>query len=135
MSRLLSLERNFKIAKKRFRVKEDLPLQIGWKEKLSTFDAFFECHETLPYKFDIDSKRNVFIVEMGGTAHSMLATTLGYMFNAPNGGILLDPPNTSHYRPDGGGVKNASDVEVHPGAYVIPKTPLTTPLRLCLQLM
>ena len=69
-----------------------LPLQIGWKEKLSTIDAFFERHETLPYKFDIDSKRNVFIVEMEGDVHSMLAMTLSYMFNAPNGGILLDPP-------------------------------------------
>ena len=69
-------------------MERSLPLQIGWKEKLSTIDAFFERHETLPYKFDIDSKRNVFIVEMEGDVHSMLAMTLSYMFNAPNGAFL-----------------------------------------------
>ena len=51
-------------------------MQIGWKEKLSKIDAFFEDHETSPYKFDIDSERNVFIVEIEGYVHSGVVVTL-----------------------------------------------------------
>ncbi|CAG8581262.1 5646_t:CDS:1, partial [Ambispora leptoticha] len=69
-----------------------LPLQIGWNLSVETIDAFFERHETPGYKFDIDSKGNVFIVEMGGSEHTSVIALLIHFFTVPNGGIGPNAP-------------------------------------------
>jgi len=55
---------------------------------VETIDAFFERHETPGYKFDIDSKGNVFIVEMEGAEHTSVIGLLIGCFIIPNGGII-----------------------------------------------
>ena len=59
---------------------------------METIDAFFERHETPGYKFDIDSKGNVFIIEMEGPEHTSVIGLLIHFFTVPNGGIGRNAP-------------------------------------------
>ena len=73
-------------------MERSLPLQIGWKEKTSKIDSFFERYDTKAYKFDIDSAGNVFIIEMEGGVHASVAVILYKFFDAPNGSAnILNP--------------------------------------------
>ena len=74
-------------------MERSLPLQIGWKEKASKIDSFFERHDAKAYKFDIDSAGNVFIIEIRGGVHASVAVILYRFFYAPNGSVtILRPP-------------------------------------------
>ncbi|RHZ69493.1 hypothetical protein Glove_283g92 [Diversispora epigaea] len=131
ISQFLSLERNFRSVEEKGLKEKHLPLQIGWNLSVETIDAFFECHETPGYKFDIDSKGNVFIIEMEKDEHSATTLRLLDYFRAPNGGNTDNPPidaliNSTHYRPHGAGRQLAPDVAVFPSLSFIPKPP--TPL-------
>jgi hypothetical protein len=69
-----------------------LPLQIGWNLSLKAIDAFFERQETSGYKFDVDSKGNAFIVEMGKAVRFSVIGLLQDYFKVPNGGNFNNPP-------------------------------------------
>src|SRR3954463_5770030 len=72
---------------------DSLPIQIGWNLSVEKIDIFFERHDTRGYKFDIDSRGNVFIVEMGETAeHNFVIEQLQDYFKVPNGGVINNPP-------------------------------------------
>jgi len=73
-------------------LERSLPLQIGWKEKASKIDSFFERHDAKAYKFDIDSAGNVFIIEIRGGVHASVAVILFRFFDAPNGSVTILPP-------------------------------------------
>ncbi|RHZ65019.1 hypothetical protein Glove_319g151 [Diversispora epigaea] len=132
ISQFLSLERNFRSVEEKGLKEKHLPLQIGWHLSVETIDAFFERHETPGYKFDIDSKGNVFIVEMGGPEHTTTIKILNRFFNVPNGAIIRNSPigvevNSAHYRPHGGGNLSSSDLAIRPNLNIIPR-PLPPPL-------
>ena len=73
-------------------MERSLPLQIGWKEKTSKIDSFFERHDAKAYKFDIDSAGNVFIIEMEGGVHASVAVILYRFFDASNGSVNIRKP-------------------------------------------
>src|SRR5213080_2869420 len=71
---------------------DSLPIQIGWNLSVKKIDNFFERHDTSGYKFDIDSRGNVFIVEMETAEHAFVVARLQEYFKVPNGGVVDDPP-------------------------------------------
>jgi hypothetical protein len=134
-----------------------LPIQIGWNLSVEKIDTFFERQETRGYKFDIDSKGNVFIVEMVKDEHTAVVKRLDKYFEVPNGGVADDPPidvlefsskkNSfgsfslvisfitfscpikAHYKPCGRDKPSAPDIAIFPGLSIIPKPP--TPPSQC----
>src|SRR2546430_3295886 len=71
---------------------DSLPIQIGWNLSVEKIDTFFEHHDTRGYKFDIDSRGNVFIVEMKKAEYFMAVNQLQRYFEVPNGGVIINPP-------------------------------------------
>ncbi len=59
---------------------------------MKKIDTFFERHDTRGYKFDIDPKGNVFIVEMEIAEHGIVVARLQDCFKVPNRGVIYDPP-------------------------------------------
>ena len=59
---------------------------------MKKIDNFFERHDTHGYKFDIDSRGNVFIVEMEKDEHASVVGLLQKYFEVPNGGVADNPP-------------------------------------------
>jgi hypothetical protein len=55
-------------------------------------DTFFEHQDTRGYKFDIDSRGNVFIVEMEKDEHASVIDQLQSYLRVPNGGVTVRPP-------------------------------------------
>ena len=55
-------------------------------------DTFFEHHDTRGYKFDIDSRGNVFIVDMEKDEHASVVGQLQIYFGVPNGAIIDNRP-------------------------------------------
>nr|CAG8599770.1 13692_t:CDS:2 [Entrophospora candida] len=92
-------------------------------------DNFFERHDTCGYKFDIDSKGNVFIVEMKLDEYAFVVAQLQNYFEVPNGGVVGDPPIDvgAHYQPNGGGLPSAPDVAIFPSLNIIPPSPAPAP--------
>nr|CAG8632710.1 10095_t:CDS:2 [Entrophospora candida] len=75
-------------------------------------DNFFERQDTCGYKFDIDSKGNVFIVEMKLDEYAFVVAQLQNYFE----GVIYGPPIDvgAHYQPNGGGLPSAPDVAIFP---------------------
>ncbi|RIA95862.1 hypothetical protein C1645_872488 [Glomus cerebriforme] len=81
--------------------------KIGWNLSVEKFDTFFEHHDTHGYKFDIDQRGNVFIVEMEKAERAFVVARLQKYFDVPNGGVadnlLIDvagasvPPRPSRH--------------------------------------
>ncbi|KAF0459367.1 hypothetical protein F8M41_000776 [Gigaspora margarita] len=129
--RILSLEKNFQSVKESSREK-NLPIQIGWNLSVKKIDTFFERQDTRGYKFDIDPRGNVFIVEMEKTVHASVVIRLIVYFMVPNGGVADNPPidvlgSSAHYQPRGGGKPSAPDIAIYPGLTIIPKPPIPAP--------
>src|SRR5437764_10018922 len=131
---------------------DSLPIQIGWNLSVEKIDTFFERHDTCGYKFDIDSKGNIFIVEMIKAEHGSVVRQLKNYFNVPNGGVVDDPPIdvlgavgkknsfgllrrvirfiicsnsiTVHYKPRGRGKPSVPDIAIYPSLNIIPKPPV-----------
>ncbi len=59
---------------------------------MKKIDAFFERQDTRGYKFDTDSRGNVFIVEMEKDEHASVVARLQEYFKVPNGGVADNPP-------------------------------------------
>ena len=57
---------------------------------MEKIDTFFERHDTRGYKFDIDLKGNVFVVDMKSDEHASVVSRLQHYFNVPNGGVVDD---------------------------------------------
>jgi hypothetical protein len=55
-------------------------------------DTFFERQDTRGYKFDIDSRGNVFIIEMEKDERGFVIKRLEKYFDVPNGGVVDNPP-------------------------------------------
>ncbi|CAJ0904375.1 11280_t:CDS:2 [Entrophospora sp. SA101] len=111
---------------------DSLPIQIGWNLSVKKIDNFFERHDTRGYKFDIDSKGNVFIVEMESDEHTFVVVRLQEYFKVPNGGVVDDPPidvvgASAHYQPNGGGLPSAPDVAIFPSLNIISPFPAPAP--------
>ncbi|CAB5385690.1 unnamed protein product [Rhizophagus irregularis] len=107
INRILSLERNFQSVKKSSEEK-NLPIQIGWNSSVKKIDTFFERQDTRGYKFDIDSRGNVFIIEMEKDERGFVIKRLEKYFDVPNGGVVDNPPidvggSSAQYRPRGRG--------------------------------
>ncbi|RHZ82153.1 hypothetical protein Glove_113g17 [Diversispora epigaea] len=131
INRIMSLDKNFQSVKNSLR-ERSLPMQIGWSLSVKKIDTFFERHDTRGYKFDIDSKGNVFIVEMESDEHAFVVERLKDYFKVPNGGVVNDPPidvagASAHYQPHGRGLPSAPDVTIFPGLNIIPPPPV--PIR------
>ncbi|CAG8607133.1 13380_t:CDS:2 [Funneliformis caledonium] len=127
----MSLERNFQSAKDSFE-ERILPIQIGWNLSVEKIDTFFERQDTRGYKFDIDSKGNIFIVEMEKAEHASVVGLLQKYFEVPNGGIIINPPidvlgASAHYKPRGRGKPSAPDIAIYPSLSIIPKPPTPAP--------
>jgi hypothetical protein len=69
-----------------------LPIQIGWNLSVKKIDTFFERQDTRGFKFDIDSRGNVSIVEMEKAEHFAVVKRLDKYFEVPNGGVADNPP-------------------------------------------
>ncbi|CAG8489220.1 6375_t:CDS:2 [Gigaspora rosea] len=134
---------------------DSLPIQIGWNLSVKKIDSFFESQDTRGYKFEIDPKGNVFIVEMEGTVHCSVVKRLTKYFDVPNGAEADDPPidvmgaaskkNSfgslslvisfiifscpiiEHYQPNGAGTPSAPDIAIYPGLTVVPIPPIPAP--------
>ncbi|RHZ90263.1 hypothetical protein Glove_1g48 [Diversispora epigaea] len=133
INRIMSLDKNFKSLKNSPR-ERSFPIQIGWNLSVKKIDTFFERHDTRGYKFDIDSKGNVFIVEMESDEHAFVVARLQKYFEVPNGGVADDPPidvagASAHYKPRGRGFPSAPDVAIFPGLNIIPPPPVPTRAR------
>ncbi|KAF0517054.1 hypothetical protein F8M41_016960 [Gigaspora margarita] len=106
--RILSLERNFQSVKESSREK-NLPIQIGWNLSVKKINTFFEHQDTCGYKFEINPKGNVFIVEMEKAVHASVVTLLQDYFKFPNGGVIINSlidvlgSSVAHYQPNGEG--------------------------------
>ena len=59
---------------------------------MEKIDTFFERHDTRGYKFDIDLKGNVFVVDMKSDEHASVVSLLQDYFKVPNGGVIYNPP-------------------------------------------
>ena len=59
---------------------------------MKKIDTFFERHDTRGYKFDIDSRGNIFIVEMEKDEHASVVGQLQIYFGVPNGAIIDNRP-------------------------------------------
>src|ERR1044072_1263815 len=71
---------------------DSLPIQIGWNLSVEKIDTFFERQDTRGYKFDIDSRGNVFIVEIKKDEYGFVVARLQDYFKVPNGGMIINPP-------------------------------------------
>jgi len=71
---------------------DSLPIQIGWNLSVEKIDTFFERQDTRGYKFYINPRGNVFIVEMEKIVYSLVIARLQDYFKVPNGGVVDDPP-------------------------------------------
>ncbi|CAI2162339.1 12590_t:CDS:2 [Funneliformis geosporum] len=87
----MSLEKNFQSVKSSLR-ERSLPIQIGWNLSVEKIDTFFERQDTCGYKFDIDPRGKVFIVEMEISEHNFVVERLKDYFKVHNGGVVYDPP-------------------------------------------
>ncbi|RIB19801.1 hypothetical protein C2G38_2035776 [Gigaspora rosea] len=106
--------------------------KIGWNLSVKKIDSFFESQDTRGYKFEIDPKGNVFIVEMEGTVHCSVVKRLTKYFDVPNGAEADDPPidvmgAAKHYQPNGAGTPSAPDIAIYPGLTVVPIPPIPAP--------
>ncbi|CAG8761124.1 36382_t:CDS:2, partial [Gigaspora margarita] len=120
--RILSLEKNFQSVKESSREKK---LNLLVKK----IDTFFERQDTRGYKFEIDPKGNVFIVEIEMVVHASVVTLLQYYFKIPNGGVIVNPPidvlgSSAHYQPNGEGKPSAPDIAIYPRLTIIPMPPI-----------
>lgn len=122
---------------------------------MKKIDTFFERQDTRGYKFDIDPRGNVFIVEMEKAEHGTVVGLLQDFFKIPNRGVVINPPidvlgalcmkNSfrllrlvirfiifscpiiAHYRPRGRGKPSAPNIAIYPGLTIIPKPPIPAP--------
>jgi hypothetical protein len=137
---------------------DSFPIQIGWRLSVKKIDTFFERNEDARgFKFDVDSKGNVFIVEMVLAEYASVVSRLKKFFEVPNGGVIFNPPidivgsagkkNSfellrliinliifsypiiAHYRPNGRGYPSASDITICPSLPMPPKPPVPPPPR------
>ncbi|CAB4414156.1 unnamed protein product [Rhizophagus irregularis] len=131
VNRILSLKRNFQNVKRSLR-EENFPIQIGWNLSVEKIDTFFERQDTRGYKFDIDSRGNVFIVELKKAEHAFVVARLKKYFDVPNRGVADNPPidvagASAHYKPRGRGKPSAPDIAIYPSLSIIPKPPTPAP--------
>ena len=59
---------------------------------MKKIDTFFEQQDTSGYKFDINSRGDVFIVEMEKGEHASVIDYLQGCLRIPNGGVTFNPP-------------------------------------------
>ncbi|CAG8466220.1 2678_t:CDS:2, partial [Dentiscutata erythropus] len=106
--------------------------KIGWNLSVKKIDTFFERQDTRGYKFEIDPRGNVFIVEMEKAEHASAVARLIKYFEVPNGGVADNHPidvlgSSAHYQPRGRGKPSAPDIAIYPGLTIIPKSPIPAP--------
>ncbi len=58
---------------------------------MKKIDASFEHHKTTEYKFDVNSRGNIFIVKMKKAVYASVVEQLNKYFNIPNGGAIINP--------------------------------------------
>ncbi|PKY22936.1 hypothetical protein RhiirB3_386814 [Rhizophagus irregularis] len=73
------------------RQNETLP-EISWNLSVEKIDTFFERQDIREYKFDIDSRGNVFIVELKKVEHAFVIARFKNYFDVPNRDVANNPP-------------------------------------------
>ncbi|CAG8584862.1 805_t:CDS:2 [Paraglomus brasilianum] len=96
---------------------ESLPLKIGSKVSVNSYNAFLDENESSGYKFYRENK-NVYIVDMSNAEHGAVVVYLIQRFAIPNNGAMVGPiyiyGDAFHYNPTGSGEKIAADVAIRP---------------------
>ncbi|CAG8759559.1 21216_t:CDS:2, partial [Gigaspora rosea] len=96
-----------------------------WNLSVKKIDSFFECQDTRGYKFEIDPKGNVFIVEMENVVHASVEELLRNYFYIPNRGVIINPP--INVMGSSKGKPSAPDIAIYPGLTIIPMPPIPAP--------
>ncbi|CAG8761793.1 3643_t:CDS:2, partial [Rhizophagus irregularis] len=66
--------------------------KISWNLSVEKIDTFFERQDIREYKFDIDSRGNVFIVELKKVEHAFVIARFKNYFDVPNRDVANNPP-------------------------------------------
>ena len=67
-----------------------LPLKIGSKISVNSYNAFLDENESSGYKFFRENK-NVYIVDMSNAEHGAVVVYLIKRFDIPNNGAMVGP--------------------------------------------
>ncbi|RHZ57532.1 hypothetical protein Glove_386g13 [Diversispora epigaea] len=100
--------------------------EIGWNLSVKKIYAFFGRHDSFGFKFEVDSKGNVFMVEMKLGVYGSVVSLLQSYFKFPNGSRIYEAPISvscalAHYHPHGRGRPIAPDIAICPDLSIIPK--------------
>jgi hypothetical protein len=68
-----------------------LPFQIGKNISVKEYNKFLDRNESSGYKFYLDNKKNVYIIEMAYAPHGCIVSYLQDCFKEPNNRVKLGP--------------------------------------------